>query len=217
MTEREKRKTRQSWRVNTASARTSRVNMNLDMSLELETSVTTTHSENIVSIAEPSNNGRSSSGKHNYWRKRVRRDRSSAYVQLSKAKLELKKAPRQANKYKKRFQRIRGKINALSPSPVSKVRQILSGRVVPLDIHKRLVYGECVDEQLKHNSTEARTDVQRQQFVKSVSGGIMKNYRMWASAKVKHNISWWLSKHAPMAKSIRHSRARSIDWEGEGG
>ena len=96
MTEREKRKTRQSWRVNTASARTSRVNMNLDMSLELETSVTTTHSKNIVSIAEPSNNGRSSSSKHNYWRKRAHR--SSAYVQLSKAKLELKKAPRQANK-----------------------------------------------------------------------------------------------------------------------
>jgi hypothetical protein len=213
MTEREKRKTRRRWRVNTASARTRRDNMNVEMSLELETSVTTTHSENIVSIAEHSNSGRSNSSKHSSGRKRVRRDRTLAYVQLSKAKLELKEAQRRANKYKKRFQRIRGKINTLSPSPASKVRQILSGRVVPLDIRKRLVYGECVDKQLKHNSKEARTVVQRQQFVKSVSGGIMKKYKMLASAKVKHNISWWLSKHATMAKRIRHSRRSAVNAE----
>ena len=210
--ERDKRKTRRQWQINTRNARNRRNAHSDEMDVENGPENTTEQSgfEADIFTKEHSYSSSSNQSRQKAGRKKVRRDRAAAYLRLKKLETELKEAQRRANRYKKRLQRIKGGVSNLSPSPATKVRKFLKGRVVPLDVRKKLEYSECVDKQLKLNAKEARTHTQKQQYARSVSGFIMQKYRLLAKAKAKHGISWWQSKHAIMGKNIRRSRRTAV-------
>ena len=118
MTDREKRNMRRRWRINTHNARIRRTD-------NIETTPTATNPnvfENVESnsIAKHSYCLQRNTSKQTSGRKKVRRDRASAYLKLAKLQTELKDAQRRVNRYKKRLQRIKGGVSNASPSPAKK-------------------------------------------------------------------------------------------------
>ena len=134
--ERDKRKTRRQWQINTQNARNRRNAHSDEMDVENGPENTTEQSgfEADIFTKEHSYSSSSNQSRQKAGRKKVRRDRAAAYLRLKKLETELKEAQRRANRYKKRLQRIKGGVSNLSPSPATKVRKFLKGRVVPLDV-----------------------------------------------------------------------------------
>jgi hypothetical protein len=159
MTEREKRNMRRRWRVNTQNARLRKTD-------NIETTPTATNQrvfERVESnsIAEHSYYLQRNTSKQMSGRKKVRRDRASAYLKLAKLQTELKDAQRRVNRYKKRLQRIKGGVSNASPSPAKKVRQLLKRRIIPCDIRKKLLYSACLDKTAEtklNRSTQAHAE-----------------------------------------------------------
>ena len=86
-------------------------------------------------------------------RKKVRRDRSTMYRNLKATQDKLQASTRAAERYKKRLQRLKTATSVTqTPSPKTKVKQLLHGRKIPRDVKKQLEYGECLEKQLRNNS-----------------------------------------------------------------
>jgi len=63
------------------------------------------------------------------------------------------------------------------------VKKLLSGRKVATDICKKLEYGECLEKQLKQNASLTTNEKQKQMFTWSVSGSVLRKYRLLSKAK----------------------------------
>ena len=190
MTAREQRKMRRRWRENTRSSRTRRqIAHDADSYMEgnspPETPANPSGAENAAEHSQSGGTEKKKQGSKKAGRRKVRRDRALAYVQLKKAQRELLDANRRADKWKKRCIRMEGTFRpkGVSPSPRTKVRKMLKGCRVPHDVRKRLEYNECLQKQLKHNAEQAATESEKQLFARSVSGCIMGKYKMKSNSK----------------------------------
>lgn len=178
ISDREKRKRRKKWRENTKRYRERQAPAEASERYVNENSPKETPTTSIL----PSGSENSSAQQHRLGRRKVRRDRAAAYVRLEQLEIKLEAAKRQAERCKKRLQRMQQN-TSVSPSPRKKVNQLLRGRKVANDIRKRLVYSACVDKQLKFNAAAATSQRQKQIFTRAVSGSILKKYGMLSRAK----------------------------------
>jgi len=103
--------------------------------------------------------------------------------------IRLREANRRAEMYKKRLQRLQaqGK-NLQSPSPRTKVRNILRRRKIPCDLRKRLEFSEVLQKQLRENAKAAKGDAQKQLVAKAICGKVIAKYR--AIKTIKRFCSW---------------------------
>ena len=214
MTAREQRIMRRKWRENTQNSRNRRrMAQNADLYVE-ENSPPETPANGTDSTAWNSQSGdtdKRNQGRQKAGRKRVRRDRASAYVQLKKSQRDLIEANRRAEKWKKRCQRIEATFRPknVSPSPKTTVTKILKGCRVTAAVRKRLEYNECIQKQLKHNAKEAATQSEKQALARSLSGHIIRKYKM--QSKCRPLVSWWHAKHFSQSQSrIRAARNSAL-------
>lgn len=101
----------------------------------------------------PASKPTDSTSRRNAGRKRVKKSRSKMYRTIMILRDNIKKSNRSAEKYKKRYERLKKKIikrrNPLSPN--SSVTRFLGKEKVSQDVRKKLVFGEVVTQQLKEN------------------------------------------------------------------
>ena len=124
--------------------------------------------------------------KHLAGRKKVRKDRASAYRKIKILEIKLLNSERKAERYKKRLQRQQRQKVSLqkSPdSPSSRVDQFLSGRNVSSDIKKKLILGEVLQLQLASSYRQAKGYAAKQRFCRLIGGEIIKKYRMILHSK----------------------------------
>ncbi|CAH0546986.1 unnamed protein product [Brassicogethes aeneus] len=140
---------------------------------------------------------RTSSSRKLCGRKKVSRERSQVFRKLIKteeklkeAELKLKNYKRQIDKYKKRYERMKNKVNSSenqvniidSPSPRTKVRQMLGNKPVFENIRKKLLLGEIVTSELtKKKKTSGKK--RKQIIAELVSNKYFKKYRLLNAAK----------------------------------
>lgn len=133
----------------------------------------------IVEVAEPSSSIRGTpqivTG-----RQRILRKRSKTVRELNETKRQLSLQKSRAEKYKKRYLRLKNKSNETEMTPRTKIKNMLrSGRVSPA-VRKRLIFGEALNLQLKTNFKTLKNSYKlKRDFYKKVSGQILKKYRRY--------------------------------------
>jgi len=91
-----------------------------------------------------------------------------------------KKLKSALEKYRKRNQRQKKKVLS-TPSPRTKVKRIL--REGNAAVKKRLLFGESLISQLKERFRKCKGTSEKQMFVRSITGNVLKKYRVMRYAK----------------------------------
>lgn len=187
MSRREQRIQRKQWRV---AQRNRRQKLKLIKNIIEETPP---NSDN--EIQTPSQSNRGSAG-----RKKMKTYRTKLYKDLQKAKIEIQKLKSEKEKFKKRYQRVKNiKQSVSSPSPRTKVNNLLKKRLIPKDIKKQLLIGEAFKAQVAENIKQLQgTSKEQQCYKKVLSGKILKKYRLQGELKkivsYKQNKKWQSNK-----------------------
>lgn len=169
---REQRNQRKHWKRNSANFRNKNTNV--------EDANNNTPSLN--PMVDPSISSGSQGSRVQCGRKRVKRDRSKVYRALRQSAKELKAANRTADRYKKRYQRLKTALKTptagTTPSPRSKVITLLKGKKVGKDVVRRLVFGESIISQLKEKYLNTHIN-----FHKTIGTKYLSKYRMMKAAR----------------------------------
>lgn len=154
----------------------------------------------------------SSSGRGSAKRKIMKRDRSKTYRNLKKAENEISILKKERDKYKKRFQRLKIKMSAAdsSPSPNAKFQSLLSGRTVPEDVKRQLLFGEALKTQIEKNVFEIGQSEKEKQCVRKIlTGNVLKRYKM--QGLIKRILPYKQNKKLLSNKNIlSHDRKKRI-------
>lgn len=179
MTEREKRKQRALWKKNSTKYRQRKKNL-----------VNILNDTPPLSEAESMNNDTPRSTKRRReGRKLVRKDRAKAYRTIAKQSSKMKEMQRKIDSMKKKIERQkrqdrRLKASRNEASPNTKVDNLIRGSNVTADIRKQLLFAEVITSQLQVTANSLpKNSKEREAFQKSVSGKIIKKYRMLKMTK----------------------------------
>ena len=131
--------------------------------------------------------------------KRTRnRQKAKCFRELEAVRLSFKNQQRLTEKYKKRYQRASKSVQGFGQklkqdTPRTKTRKLLRNLTVPLKVKKTLVFHHALTSDLKATYREAKSEKERQQFSKIVTGKIIKHYRMqrWAQASLGFSRKRW--------------------------
>ena len=167
MTKRAQRKQRKAWRNNTNARRERCKEQNKP--------------ENNSSLNDSScsTDKRIQAGK-----RRSQLNRNIVVGKASKLEGTLRIITAKAERYKKRYQRLlASQMAGSSPSPRTKVRKLLRGRVVGADVKRKLLYGEVWQAQLQKQSRACRTDKAKQLLVKVIGCSIIRKYRLMRKSR----------------------------------
>lgn len=155
LTKREQRAQRKKWKENTQNKRKREKILKEINDIENSThpsSPISTLSASMQPAENPENHiSVSGSSRRLAGRKRIRRDRSKAVRKLKKLELELQSERRKSNRFKKRYSCLVETLRQATkgtPSPKSKVEKFLKGKPTYLEIRKRLVFGETLENEI---------------------------------------------------------------------
>ena len=168
-TDREKRKLRRKWR-------------NAKRKLRKETK------EKSILTPPPSPHSvdESQSDSRKRGRLRVKRDRAKAYKKISKLEKALDRKTKDAEKYRKRYERLKKKI---SNSPRSELTKTLKGHALPNKVRRQLLFNNVVVKEIKEKMNNARSERKKQLISRIVCGKLVRHYKLMGLAKTM-NISY---------------------------
>lgn len=133
----------------------------------------------------PASKPSDSTSRRNAGRKRVKNSRSKMYRTIMVLRENVKKSNRSAEKYKKRYERLKKKmIKRRSPlSPNSSVTRFLGKEKVSQDIRRKLVFGEVVTQQLKENIKNISGHKNTRLYFQNLNCSVFKKYKQVSAAK----------------------------------
>lgn len=181
--ERELRKLRREWRGRQRNCRTRD-------RIEINPQQPTSSATPLSSTMPP---GSHESRQRTRGRKIRRRDKTSSYRRIQQLEVELAKAKRDAEKHKKRFQRVKS-ANKVTPSmldtPRTKTRKLLSNfHRYKESVKKTLVFHYALVDQIKNRYQETRGERQKRTFARLLSGRIIQRYRLQKVTKDEFGFS----------------------------
>lgn len=135
----------------------------------------------------------------------LRRNRENMKKEIEILKTKLDRACKRASKYKKRYVRLRKK-NPNTPN--KNVRELLNGQKVTPEVKRKLITGEVLQLQLKKNFKDQETIMDKQRFVNSISGDIVKKYR--CENLVTSVSSRKILKNKNISPKLKQDRARFL-------
>lgn len=113
-------------------------------------------------------------------RKRKNLNRSKVYRLLKKTETKLKIAEQRAEKYKKRYYRIK---KSKTPSPNTKINILAKGKAVPYEVRKRLLFTECITESLmKERKRLPKNSKELNKLHEIISSDVIKKNKMIKAA-----------------------------------
>lgn len=174
LSDRDRRKQRKQWKINTASYRQTKKRRSQDETVSAPQACEPELSPLVAS-----------SSRQVTGRNKVRKDRAACYRRLAESQKELIKSRRLASMYKKRNQRLRASIGVpgVSPSPNTKVRRLAGNRKIDPVVRKTLLFAEVLVSQLKTRHKQVKSDSQKQLFAKAIAGNILRKYRLLYHAR----------------------------------
>lgn len=122
-------------------------------------------------------------------RRQIRRDRSKLYRENLRLKAQINILERKLNKTRvdKHRKKKRQTQNVQTPSPGTKVRNLLSTTVteVPKNVIRKISFAETITSQLKNNLRSLKTEKEKQLFASSVygDGKILRKYKHLSTCK----------------------------------
>ena len=176
MTEREKRKQRALWKKNSRKYRQKKENLvNIITNTPPQSEDENIHVHNDTPYLTKRKRGR----------KVVRKDRAKAYRTIAKQNTKIKEMQNKIDSLKKKIKRQKRKERMLKTvskneaSPNTKVDNIIRDANVAADVRKKLLFAEVLTSQLQVTAASLpKNSKEREAFQKSVSGTVIKKYRM---------------------------------------
>jgi hypothetical protein len=116
-------------------------------------------------------------------RQRVKRERAKAYKKISKLEKALDRKTKDAEKYRKRYERLKKKV---SNSPRSELERTLKGHTVPSKVKRQLLFNSVVVKEIKEKMKNAKSERKKQLISRIVCGKLIRNYKLMGLAKSLH-------------------------------
>lgn len=139
----------------------------------------------LVNDGEEINNTPASTSRKHVGRKRVQKSRSKMFRMITELKHKVCILKKSAEKYKKRFQRVKKKLEEKKGplTPNSKVDQFLNKEKVSEGVKRKLVFGEVIERQLKENFQNITQHKNKRIYNRNPQYNLLKKYRLLDSAR----------------------------------
>jgi len=146
-------------------------------------------------------------------KKRARENRTKLYNRCSRLACKLQQSQALVDRWKKRYERLQSKTKG-SPSPNKVVRDVMKrGKK---DVKRRLLYGEVLQKQLKHNYASCSGQRAKQLHAKVISGTFLNKYKLGFMSRsiVSKHLNRKFREHKVLAYE-RRERASAIGASGK--
>lgn len=202
MSEREKRIQRKKWRLATNKHR-----LNLKRNDIILNTPPSSPVNLEIQLRNSDNSRKVSAQKKN----RKRRERDKRLIHKTQRALE--KANRNAEKWRKRYKRLKEKQNLVSPSPKKIVERIIKSG--PMGVRRNLLLGVSLCKQLKKNSEICSSQEVKKKLAENISGAVIKKEKLKSTLESKKIVSTYYQRKACAEKNrMRKKRTTHISHLG---